>query len=126
MWPFRTADPEESFRNDLAGHFAGFLRAARARGKPQGLRWVATEPTGDVVFGTEKTSGRRVALAGVRVRFEPVEGEDMEEVAAAYEDRDATALFWFDGNAWGSDGRVLFNLGPGDAAERLADEIIST
>lgn len=126
MWPFRSsppADPADAFRRDVDAHFADFLRVARGREKPRGLRWVSVEPTGEVVFGREIRSGRPVALAGVRVAFEPIAGEDMEDVAAAYEGRDATALFWFDGRNWGSDGRVLFNLTPGDAAKRLSEEL---
>lgn len=123
MWPFRAVDPVASFSGDLAGHCGRFLEAARGRGKPRGLTWTAVEPTGEVVFGTERRSGRRVGLAGVRVRFEPVAGGEMEEVAAAYEGRDATALFWFDGKTWGSDGRVLFNLTPAEAAGRLSEEV---
>jgi len=69
----------------------------------------------------ERATGLLTAFAGVVVRFEAVEGGDMEEVEAVSLPRDAAAVFHYDG-AWGTGGRALFNMTPDEAIERLQDQ----
>ncbi|MCH8829183.1 MAG: hypothetical protein IID45_06355 [Planctomycetes bacterium] len=98
---------------------AKFFDLAAASGKPRGLRWVECEWFSAVAFARDLTSGLLTAFVAVNVRFEAVEGSDMEEVAAVGTIRDATALFHFRHGQWGTGGRALFNMNPEDAISRL-------
>src|SRR5262249_53833931 len=49
---------------------ARFLDAARASGKPRGLRWVGLEWSPEVTFAREKATGQLAALVGVTIQFE--------------------------------------------------------
>jgi hypothetical protein len=92
------------------------LEAAVATGKPRGLRWVGCEITGDAVLARDGAARRIVALVPVVIRFEPEDGSDMEDVPAAREPRPATAVFTFVKGGWDTDGRVVFNHTPEQAA----------
>ena len=97
-----------------------FLQAAAKSEKPRGLRWVGCELSGPPLFAQEEPSGRLAALVSVTVSFEAIPGGGMEEVEAVGNLRSATALFFFRDGAWTTDGRVIFNLEPGEALVRLA------
>lgn len=101
---------------------AQFLSLARAVGKPRGLRWADCEWTPSFILARERETGLLTALVGLVVRFEPVEGGEMEGVAAASLPRDTTALFHYRKGRWGSGGRALFNMSPVEALERLAGQ----
>jgi hypothetical protein len=88
------------------------VKAANETGKPRGLRWIGCEIIGDAVLARETASRDLVALVPVVVRFEPVEGSDMEAVPAAREPRTATAVYTYSKGHWHTDGRVVFNLDP--------------
>ncbi|HEY3789265.1 MAG TPA: hypothetical protein VGL71_10435 [Urbifossiella sp.] len=90
------------------------LKAAAATGKPRGLAWVHCEIIGAAVLA-RNSSKSIVALVPVVIRFEPIEGSDMEDVPAAKEPRTATAMFDFIRGHWKTDGRVVFNLNPEQA-----------
>jgi hypothetical protein len=92
------------------------LIAAAETGKPRGLLWVGCEITGDAVLARDLQTRGIVAFVPVVVRFEPVEGGDMEGVPAAREPRPATAVFAFVRGHWTTDGRVVFNHTPEQAA----------
>src|SRR5262249_32954880 len=61
---------------------ASFLAAAAASGKPRGLRWVGCEWEPGAEFARERATGRLAALVGITIRFEAVQGSDMEGLAA--------------------------------------------
>ena len=69
--------------------------------------------------------GRRVSIElpavgdAVNIRFEAIEGGEMEDVAAVGNIRDAAAVFHYQNGTWGTGGRALFNMNPKDAIERL-------
>jgi hypothetical protein len=107
---FRRARPELE---------AAFLEAARGSGKPKGLFWKDIRFDEAVTLLRDRQSGEWTALVGVSVGFEAEPGGGMEEVEAVKERRDATALFHRSTRAWGTAGKVLFNLGPAQAATRL-------
>ena len=69
------------------------LAAAAATGLPRGLRWVSCSIVGDAVLVRDAADAGIVALVPVVLQFEPIEGSDMEHVAAAHEPRPATAVF---------------------------------
>jgi hypothetical protein len=101
-----------------------FFRRGASAGTPRGLRWLRAEWTGQARFAIARDSSLPLALAGVILHFEAIEGGELEDAPNASMPRDATALFRYAGNAWRTDGRVLFNLTPDEAIARLADEIL--
>lgn len=101
---------------------ADFLRRAAASGKPRGLRWVNCEWEELLEFAHDRQSGRLTAIAGVTIRFEAVEGGDMEGLPAVGNLRNGSALFVYDGRRWLATGRVVFNLNPDEVLARFAQQ----
>lgn len=112
----------QSFRHRREQLEARFYDLAKAQGKPRGLRWIACDWLDATTFARDRATGLITAFAGVNVRFEAIEGGEMEEVAAVGTVRDAVALFHFQSGGWGTGGRALFNMNPEDAVTRLADQ----
>jgi hypothetical protein len=98
---------------------ARFFDVASARGKPRGLRWLDCDWQSDVTFARDLNSGLLTAFVAVNIRFEAIEGGDMEDVEAVGTVRDAAALFHYRRGVWGTGGRALFNMNPEDALVRL-------
>jgi len=101
---------------------ARFFDLARTLGKPRGLRWLDCDWQHDVSFARDAQTGLLTAFVAVNIRFEAVEGGDMEEVEAVGLLRDAAALFHYQNGCWGTGGRALFNMDPRDAVIRLKDQ----
>ncbi len=101
---------------------ARFFDLARTRGKPRGLRWADCEWRREVTFARQRGTGLLTAFVGVQIRFEAIEGGEMEGVAAVGNIRDAAAVFHYRRGRWGTGGRALFNMGPADALVRLEPE----
>lgn len=101
---------------------ARFFDMARLHGKPRGLRWVDCEWQSPVEFARDLKSGLLTAFVAVNVRFEAIEGGDMEGLAAVGTLREAVAVFHCQGGVWGTGGRALFNMHPQDAVSRLAGQ----
>lgn len=98
---------------------AKFFDLAAASGKPRGLRWVECEWFDAVTFARDRQTGLLTAFVAVNIRFEAIEGGDMEDVAAVSNIRDAAAVFHYQHGHWGTGGRALFNMNPADALVRL-------
>jgi hypothetical protein len=96
-----------------------FFDLAGSRGVPRGLRWLECDWQNDVTFARDLGSGLLTAFVAVNIRFEAIEGEDMEDVEAVSTVRDAAAMFHYQKGRWGTGGRPLFNMNPQDAIERL-------
>jgi hypothetical protein len=105
----------ESFRLQKERLEALVLKAAAATGKPRGLRWVSCRFNDDFTLVRDKATRRLAALIPVTVVFDPVPGGDMEDVEAATQPRQATAVLHFRRGEWVSDGQTLFNVTPADA-----------
>lgn len=99
------------------------LAAATATGKPRGLAWVGCEIAGDAVLARDTATRGILALVPVVIRFEPEPGSDMEGVPMAREPRQATAVFTFHRGHWHTDGRVVFNLDPRQAAAHFGPQL---
>ncbi len=97
-----------------------FLPAAMATGKPRGLRWRECVFGEEVAFARDRQSGEVIALASVTIRFEAIEGGDMEGLPAVPLPRNASAVFFFRAGQWHTAGKAVFNLNPGEATRRLA------
>ncbi|MGQ0636463.1 MAG: hypothetical protein ACT4QC_17765 [Planctomycetaceae bacterium] len=98
---------------------AKFFDLAAASGKPRGLRWVDIDWLDLVTYGRDRQTGLLTAFAAINIRFEAVEGGDMEGVAAVDNIRDGAAVFHYQRGQWGTGGRALFNMNPADALVRL-------
>ena len=114
----------EAFRIQREQLEARFFDIARARGKPRGLRWLKCDWQPAVTFARDTESGLLTAFVAVIIRFEAVEGGDMEDVEAVGLERDAAAVFHFNRGTWGTGGRALFNMNPADAVDRLAGQFV--
>ncbi len=101
---------------------AKFFDLASSLGKPRGLRWLDCEWNNHVTFARDTTSGLLTAFVAVNIRFEAIEGGDMEDVQAVGTVRDAAAVFHYQRGNWGTGGRALFNMNPQDALERLSGQ----
>lgn len=115
----------QQFRREREHLEAKFFELASQAGKPRGLRWLDIEWLDDVQFARETTSEQLTAFTAVNLRFEAIEGGDMEDVEAVGTVREGSALFHFQYShssqpaRWGTGGRALFNMNPKDAVERL-------
>ncbi|MDX1969701.1 MAG: hypothetical protein SFV23_21185 [Planctomycetaceae bacterium] len=101
---------------------ARFFDLARTQGKPRDLRWIECDWQNEVTFALDKQTGLLTAFVAVNIRFEAVEGGDMEGVAAVGTVRDAAAVFHYRDGVWGTGGRALFNMNPHDAVRNLAGQ----
>jgi hypothetical protein len=97
----------------------GFLGAAAATGKPRGLRWKDCQWEPDVEFVRERKTGEIVALIGVTIQFEAIEGSDMEGLPAVGNLRTASAVFFFHRGQWMTVGKAVFNMNPNEAVEHF-------
>jgi hypothetical protein len=113
----------ESFHRHREWLEARFLTLASQSGTPRGLRWADCDFEDDVAFAREPGSGRLRALVGVTVKFEPVEGGEMEAVEAVHNSKAATVLFRLDGPEWEPDCRAYFNLNPSQMLEHFSHEL---
>lgn len=96
-----------------------FFEMASTLGKPKDVRWLDCQWNDAVTFGRDLETGLLTAFVAVNIRFEAIEGGDMEQVEAVGLLRDAAAVFHYRAGNWGTGGRALFNMNPTDALQRL-------
>jgi hypothetical protein len=124
VWRKRRADRAmRSFRLQREQLEAQFFARAASLGKPRGLRWLECDWLDTVTFGRDLKTGMLTAFASVNIRFEAIEGGDMEGVEAVGMIRDAAALFHYHRGQWGTGGRALFNMNPTDALAHFRGQI---
>jgi hypothetical protein len=111
-----------SFRTQREQLEARFFDLAASLGKPRDLRWLECDWQEAVTFARDTESGLLTAFVAVNIRFEAVEGGDMEDVEAVGTVRDAAAVFHYRQGRWGTGGRALFNMNPADAVQRLSGQ----
>lgn len=109
----------QAFRRQREQLEAKFFDMARSLGKPRGLRWLDCDWLSSTTFARDRQSGLLTAFVGINVRFEAIEGGDMEDVAAVGTVRDAVAVFHFHKGFWGTGGKALFNMNADEALTRL-------
>jgi hypothetical protein len=100
-----------------------FFQKAAASGKPRGLAWKTCGFQDRVFIARDRANGELVALVGVTIGFEAIEGGGMEEVEAVGNLRAATAVFIYTGREWTTRGRAVFNLEPREVLERYASNL---
>ncbi|MDB5392068.1 MAG: hypothetical protein JWM11_7714 [Planctomycetaceae bacterium] len=112
-----------TFRRQREMLEAKFFTMASSLGKPRGLKWLDCQwQDNSLRFARDRQTGLITAFVGVNIRFEAIEGGDMEDVAAVGTVREACALFHYQTGNWGTGGRALFNLDPQMAIERFGDQ----
>lgn len=109
----------KQFRRQREQLEAKFIDLAHAIGKPRGLRWSDCDWLSAVTFARDRQTGLITAFAGINIRFEAIEGGDMEDVAAVGTVRDAVAVFHYHRGTWGTGGKALFNMNAEEAVTRL-------
>jgi hypothetical protein len=102
---------------------AKFLTLAAASGKPRGVTWADCDFDDHVSFARDRHTRQLRALVAVTIRFEAIEGGDMEDNPNVGNPKAATALFKFDSGQWATDGRAIFNLNPQEAIRYHQNEL---
>lgn len=102
---------------------ARFITLAGASGKPRGLTWVDCDFDDRVAFARDRHTRELRALVAVTIRFEAVEGGDLEDNPNVSNLRAATAVFRYDAGHWVTDGRAIFNLNPQEAIKYYQHEL---
>jgi len=100
-----------------------FFAVASESGKPRGLSWATCEFQEQAVFARDRESGDLRALVAVEISFAAIEGGGMEDNPNVGNIRAASAVFQFDGEAWSTQGRAIFNLEPLEAIEHFKNEL---
>jgi hypothetical protein len=119
----RLAAARSDFLTHRTEHEQQFLAAARASGKPRGLRWKECRFHDGAQFARDRATGEQIALVGVTIGFEAIEGGDMEDVEAVGNLRCATAVFTHNGHEWTTIGRAVFNLEPPEVLTHYAESL---
>jgi hypothetical protein len=99
-----------------------FFTAAAATGKPRGLRWKDCTFDEDLKLARDRRSGQLVGLVPVTIRFEAIEGSDMEGLPAVGNLRQAAAVFYFERGQWQTVGKAVFNMDPTEALEHFRNQ----
>jgi hypothetical protein len=119
--PLSVAQVRSQFQQQRIALQAAFFEAAARCGKPRGLRWKGCEWSDLIAWVRDKGSGQILALVGVTISFEAIEGSDMEGVEAVGNLRNASAVFFYQNGTWQTVGRVIFNLNPDEAVLRFQE-----
>jgi hypothetical protein len=114
---------EREFARDRKGLESKFFQDASLSGKPRGLAWKQCAFQDVVLLGRDRANGEIVALVGVTIGFEAIEGGGMEDVEAVGNLRAATAVFIHNGREWTTQGKVIFNLEPREVLERYRESL---
>lgn len=105
---------------------AQFVELLRSRVEERGITGVSIDWGDTIRVARDRDTGLLTALVNCLVWFE--QADLLEDSEAASIPRDATAVFHYEGQkrsqigVWGSGGRVLFNMAPAQALERLAHQ----
>jgi hypothetical protein len=102
-----------------------FMEAASKTGLPRGLRWIGCEFSGEPIIVRERSAQRICVLVDSTIRYEAIEGSDMEGLPAVPIPRAGTAVLLFQRGEWICSGRVIFNLSPAEVVERFGNEFVA-
>jgi hypothetical protein len=119
----RVARALREFGRDRERLESDFFQAAATSGKPRGLAWKQCAFQKDALLTRDRANGELVALVGVTIGFEAIEGGGMEDVDAVGNLRAATAVFTYNGREWTTAGRAVFNLEPREVLERYRSSL---
>ena len=111
------------FVRDRSASRNAFFKAAAASGKPRGLAWKECGFQPGVLLAHDRANGELVGLVAVSISFEAIEGGGMEDVEAVGNLRAGTAVFNWNGRAWTTQGRAVFNLEPREVLDRYKESL---
>lgn len=112
----------ESYRLQRERLQEQFFAAAAATGKPRGLRWMECTFDEMLQLARDRRSGQMVGLVPLTIRFEAIEGSDMEGLPAVGNLRHASAVFYFERGQWQTVGKAVFNMAPLEALEHFRNQ----
>lgn len=115
---------DREFARDRKELESKFFQAAARSGKPRGLAWKQCAFQDGMLMGRDRANGEIVGLVGVTIGFEAIEGGGMEDVEAVGNLRAATAVFTYNGRAWTTEGKAIFNLEPREVLERYRESLV--
>jgi hypothetical protein len=99
-----------------------FHITAAGSGKPRGLHWKESSFDSGVEFARDRRSRQLIALVPVTIRFEAIEGSDMEGLPAVGNLRNASAVFFFQAGHWMTTGKAVFNMNPDEALRHFHNQ----
>ena len=102
---------------------AEFLTKASASGQPRRFVWENCEFDNAFSLARDRHSGQLRALVGVTIALAPIDEDRADGLETAVSQREATAVFHFDGTQWMTDGRAVFNLNPAETIQRYSHEL---
>jgi hypothetical protein len=102
---------------------AYFLTRAARSGKPRGLSWEQCEFVDAVTFATDRSNGQLRAFVAVTIQFAALPEGGLEDHPAVHDLREATAVFFFDGRQWQTEGRAVFNLSPRETIKHFHHDL---
>ena len=111
------------FVRDRSALETAFFKAAAASGKPRGLAWKECGFQPGVLLAHDRANGQLVGLVAVSISFEAIQGGGMEDVEAVGNLRAGTAVFNWNGRAWTTQGRAVFNLEPREVLDRYKESL---
>jgi len=113
--PLSAEQARRQFQQQREHLEAKFFQLAASSGKPRGLRWVECDWDDRFALARDRGTRQLAALVGITVRFEAIEGSDMEGLPAVGNLRSASAVFTWRTRRWVTAGRAVFNLSPAEA-----------
>jgi hypothetical protein len=81
----------------------------------RGQHWIDGDFDDDVAYARSRASGQLSALVLVSIEMAGMDDPTFSPDGVEREFRNATAVFFFDGERWDTDGRAIFNLTPTQA-----------
>lgn len=121
-WEVQVERARESFALERERLEARFVTEAQATGKPRGLRWKDCSFESTLQLARDRASRELVGLVPVTIRFEAVEGGDMEGVPAVAYAKNASAVFFFRRGRWLTAGKAVFNMNPGEVLRHFRNQ----
>ena len=100
---------------------AEFLSLALAINQSRNLPWADCQF--DVALARDRQSGQLRALVGITITLEASAEDAADEEEAEWSQHAATAVFYFDGTQWTTDGRAVFNLSPTETIEHYSHQL---
>lgn len=99
-----------------------FRQAAAATGKPRGLRWHHVQFESALELARDRQNRLLVALTPITIKFEAIEGGDMEGLPAVDLHKNASAVFYFQRGEWATVGKTVFNLNPDEVLRHFQQQ----
>jgi hypothetical protein len=94
---------------------AKFLQLGMYPSRPDSPRWADVEFDDDVIYARNRSTGELSAFVAVTILIEDSPSDRSTATEATRTQREATAVFRFEGRHWETDGRAIFNKSPSEA-----------